>query len=87
MDQDVRIWRFWRFKKVFKKSGGGATGRQPAGAGQDAAPGKRSASGRRQKAGERWVTDAPVGTTGCPHPCGVGRSVIHGGRERPTQHG
>ena len=27
-------------------SGGGATGRQPAGAGQATAPGKRSASGR-----------------------------------------
>ena len=35
------IWLFWRSKRQFKKSGGGATGRKPAGAGQDAAPGKR----------------------------------------------
>ena len=59
---------------------------KPAGAGQATAPGKRSASGRRQMPQERWVTDGPAGTAGCPHPCGVGRSVIHGGRESHALH-
>ena len=77
------IWLFGSPKGVLKVWGWGPRAK-PVGAGQDAAPGKRSASGRRRTAGERWVTDAPAGTAGCPQACPVGRSVIHGGRESPT---
>jgi hypothetical protein len=31
---DARIWLFWWFKKEFKKSGDGATGRSPQGRGR-----------------------------------------------------
>jgi len=71
-----RFWLFSRFKREFRKSRGGA----------GHCPGQAQRDRPKATAGERWVTDAPADTAGCPHPCGVGRSVIQGGRESHALH-
>jgi len=59
-------WLIWG-PKGSSRSLGVRPRAKPVGTGQDAAPGKRQRVRPKASIGERWVTDAPVGTTGCPH--------------------